>query len=68
LGFVGFGGYGGLDMQFLGGKWQKKIREKQIPFGNDNKKATTNAERHLPFGIGVGGNPHLVRARFLDRD
>jgi hypothetical protein len=28
LGFVGFGGSGGLDMRFLGGKWQKKIREK----------------------------------------
>jgi hypothetical protein len=28
LGFVSFGGFGGLDMRFLGGKWQKK---KQIP-------------------------------------
>jgi hypothetical protein len=24
LGFVRLGGFGGLDMRFLGGKWQKK--------------------------------------------
>jgi hypothetical protein len=30
LGFMRLGGSGGLDMRFLGGKWQKK---KQIPAG-----------------------------------